>query len=109
MTAEAALYRVTDAAGADLAYTADFTDGVLTITADQDTAILTGYLSGMSRLKAQGVKAIVFGTPQKASAFRVDDLLAQGNGGDNYRLFHNGMEASFTIGAANTDIFSILF
>ena len=33
VTAEAALYRVTDAAGADLAYTADFTDGVLTITA----------------------------------------------------------------------------
>ena len=106
---ETPLYRVIDAAGTDLAYTASQENGVLTITVNQETAILTGYLSGISQLKAQGIETIIFGTNGRASAFRLEDLLANGNGGDHYRLVHSGAAAAFTIGAASTDISAILF
>ena len=50
------LYRVTDKDGRDIAYTAEQKGGVLTVTVDEDLAILTGRLSGIRTLKAQGVK-----------------------------------------------------
>ncbi len=106
---ETPLYRVIDAAGADLAYTASQENGVLTITVNQETAVLTGYLGGISQLRAQGIETIVFGTKGRASAFRLEDLLTCGNGGDSYRLTHIGAAAAFTIGAASTDIRVILF
>ena len=92
------LYRVTDKDGRDIAYTAEQKGGVLTVTVDEDLAILTGRLSGIRTLKAQGVEKIVFVTKGATSAFLLSDLLDKGEGGEAYRLTHNGKAVTFTLG-----------
>ena len=72
---DAPLYRVTAKDGKDIAYTAEQKGSVLTVTVDEDLAILTGRLSGIRTLKAQGVEKIVFVTKGAASAFLLSDLL----------------------------------
>ena len=105
---DAPLYRVTDRDGRDIAYTAEQKGGVLTVTADEDLAILTGRLSGIRTLKAQGVEKIIFVTNGATSAFMLSDLLEKGESGETYKLTHNDSSVSFTIGAKETDISSII-
>ena len=102
------LYRVTDKDGRDIAYTAEQKGGVLTVTVDEDLAILTGRLSGIRTLKAQGVEKIVFVTKGATSAFLLSDLLDKGEGGEAYRLTHNGKAVTFTLGEKMTDVSAIL-
>lgn len=102
------LYRVTDKDGKDVTYKAEQEDSTLTITAKYDFAILTGGLGGMKTLKAQGVEKIVFVTNGAESAFMLSDLLESGNGGDSFKLTHDGGSISFTVGTAETDISEIL-
>ena len=102
------LYRVTDKDGKDIAYTAEQKDGVLTVTVDADFAVLTGKLSGIGTLKAQGVEKIVFVTKGVTSAFRLADLLEKGAAGETYKLTHDGKTAAFTAGGQQTDISDIL-
>ena len=102
------LYRVTDKDGRDIAYTAEQKGGVLTVTVDEDLAILTGRLSGIRTLKAQGVEKIVFVTKGAASAFLLSDLLDKGEGGEAYRLTHNGKAVTFTLGESMADVSAIL-
>ena len=102
------LYRVTDKDGRDIAYTAEQKDGVLTVTVDEDLAILTGRLSGIRPLKAQGVEKIVFVTKGAASAFLLSDLLGKGESGEAYRLTHDGKAVTFTLGEKMTDVSAIL-
>ena len=102
------LYRVTDKDGKDIAYTAEQKDGVLTVTVDADFAVLTGKLSGIGTLKAQGVEKIVFITKDATSAFRLADLLEKGAAGETYKLTHDGKTAAFTAGGQQTDISDIL-
>ena len=102
------LYRVTDRDGRDIAYTAEQTGGVLTVTVDEDFAILTGKLSGIRTLKAQGVEKIVFVTKGAASAFLLSDLLGRGESGEAYRLTHDGKAVTFTLGEKMTDVSAIL-
>ena len=102
------LYRVTDKDGKDIAYTAEQKDGVLTVTVDADFAVLTGKLSGIGTLKAQGVEKIVFVTKDATSAFRLADLLEKGAAGETYKLTHDGKTAAFTAGGQQTDISDIL-
>ena len=102
------LYRVTDKDGRDIAYTAEQKGGVLTVTVDEDLAILTGRLSGIRTLKAQGVEKIVFVTKGATSAFLLSDLLDKGEGGEAYRLTHNGKAVTFTLGESMADVSAIL-
>ena len=102
------LYRVTDKDGRDIAYTAEQKDGVLTVTVDEDLAILTGRLSGIRTLKAQGVEKIVFVTKGATSAFLLSDLLDKGEGSEVYRLTHNGKAVTFTLGESMADVSAIL-
>ena len=102
------LYRVTDKDGRDIAYTAEQKGGVLTVTVDEDLAILTGRLSGIRTLKAQGVEKIVFVTKGATSAFLLSDLLDKGEGGEVYRLTHNGKAVTFTLGESMADVSAIL-
>ena len=102
------LYRVTDKDGRDIAYTAEQKGGVLTVTVDEDLAILTGSLSGIRTLKAQGVEKIVFVTKGATSAFLLSDLLDKGEGGEAYRLTHDGKAVTFTLGEKMTDVSAIL-
>ena len=102
------LYRVTDKDGRDIAYTAEQKGGVLTVTVDEDLAILTGRLSGIRTLKAQGVEKIVFVTKGATSAFLLSDLLDKGEGGEAYRLTHDGKSVTFTLGEKMTDVSAVL-
>ena len=102
------LYRVTDKDGRNMAYTAEQAGGVLTVTVDEDLAILTGRLSGIRTLKAQGVEKIVFVTKGATSAFLLSDLLDKGEGGEAYRLTHNGKAVTFTLGESMADVSAIL-
>ena len=102
------LYRVTDKDGRDIAYTAEQKGGVLTVTVDEDFAVLTSSLSGMTALKAQGVEKIIFVTKGAASAFLLSDLLEKGESGDTYKLTHDGKAVTFTLGEKMTDVSAIL-
>ena len=102
------LYRVTAKDGKDIAYTAEQKGSVLTVTVDEDLAILTGRLSGIRTLKAQGVEKIVFVTKGTASAFLLSDLLGKGESGEAYRLTHDGKTVTFTLGEKMTDVSAIL-
>ena len=105
---DAAIYRVTAKDGKDISYTAEQKGGVLTVTVDEDLAILTGRLSGIRTLKAQGVEKIVFVTKGAASAFLLSDLLGKGESGEAYRLTHDGKAVTFTLGEKMTDVSAIL-
>ena len=102
------LYRVTDRDGRDIAYMAEQTGGVLTVTVDDDFAVLTGKLSGLHTLKSQGVEKIVFVTKGAASAFLLSDLLSKGESGEAYRLTHDTKAVTFTLGEKMTDMSAIL-
>ena len=106
--ADAPLYRVTDRDGRDIAYTAEQTGGVLTVTVDEDFAVLTGKLSGLRTLKSQGVEKIVFVTKGAASAFLLSDLLSKGESDEAYRLTHDAKAVTFTLGESTADVSAIL-
>ena len=105
---DAPLYRVTAKDGRDIVYTAERKDGVLTVNVDEDFAILTGRLSGIRTLKAQGVEKIIFVTKGATSAFMLSDLLEKGESGEAYRLTHDGKTVTFTLGEKMTDVSAIL-
>ena len=106
--ADAPLYRVTDRDGRDIAYMAEQKGGVLTVTVDEDFAVLTGSLSGMTALRAQGVEKIIFVTNGATSAFMLSDLLEKGESGDSYKLTHDGKAVTFTLGESMADVSAIL-
>ena len=101
------LYRVIGQDGKAISCKAEQNGGVLTITVEADFATLTGGLSGMKTLKAQGVETVVFVTNGATSTFAIEDLLAQGASGDSYTLTHDGQTVTFTLGNG-TDIGKIL-
>ena len=105
---EAPLYRVLDEAGRDTAYTAEQSDGVLTITVDRAYAELTGRCDAMETLRQQGVETIVFVTKEATSTFALADLLEKGTGAAQFHLTHVGPTVTFTLGDAMTDISAIL-
>ncbi len=96
--ADAPLYRMTDRDGRDMAYMAEQTGGMLTVTVDEDFAVLTGSLSDMTALRTQGVEKLVFVTRGATSAFLLSDLLGKGESGESYWLTHDGKAVTFTLG-----------
>ena len=91
------LFRIVDANGADLGHSAVIANGVLTITAAHDFAVLTGALSGIDALMQQGVDAIVFITSGVGSAFELSALSAAGSASDIFRLTHDGEAVTLTL------------
>lgn len=106
--AAAPLYRVTDKYGRDIAYTAEQKGSVLTVTVDEDFAVLTGRLSGLRTLRARGVEKIVFVTRGATSAFLLSDLTEKGESSEAYRLTHDTKAVTFTLGDKMTDVSAIL-
>lgn len=96
--ADAPLYRVTDRDGRDIACTAEQKGGVLTVTVDEDFAVLTGRLSGMTALRAQGVEKIVFVTKGAKTAVKLSTIISKLTANGVFRLTHDGKAATFTIG-----------
>jgi len=95
---DAPLYRVTDKDGRDIAYTAEQKGGVLTVTVDADFAVLTGRLSGMTALRAQGVEKIVFVTNGAKTAVKLSTIISKLTANGVFRLTHDGKAATFTLG-----------
>ena len=97
----APLYRVTDGDGKDVSYETTWRDGVLTVTVEADRAVLTGRLSGIASLQAQGIERIVFITKGATSEFLTADLLASAPATERYGLTHDGETVTFTAGEAD--------
>lgn len=91
------LFRIVDANGADLGHSAVIENGVLTITAAHDFAVLTGALSGIDALMQQGIDTIVFITSGVGSAFELSALRAAGSASDIFRLTHDGEAVTLTL------------
>lgn len=87
------LYRVTDLEGKNLPYQVETADGVLTVTASADGAILTGTLRALGYLANQGIEKITFTDGTHTATIVLADLIAKGQPEDVYVL---------TLGAENT-------
>ena len=87
------LYRVTDLEGKNLPYQAETADGVLTVTASADGAILTGTLRALGYLANQGIEKITFTDGAHTATIVLADLIAKGEAEAVYVL---------TLGAENT-------
>ena len=87
------LYRVVDAAGMNLPSRESKDGTVLTITAEQDHATLTGTLDGIRTLQQRGITTIVFVTNNATSTFDLANLTGAGS----YALTHDGEAVSFTL------------
>ena len=96
--ADAPLYRVTAKDGKDIAYTAEQKGSVLTVTVDADFAVLTGRLSGMTALRAQGVEKIIFVTNGAKTAVKLSTIISKLTANGVFRLTHDGKAATFTLG-----------
>ena len=96
--ADAPLYRVTDRDGRDIACTAEQKSGVLTVTVDEDFAVLTASLSGMTALRAQGVEKIVFVTNSAKTAVKLSAIISKLTANGVFRLTHDGKAVTFTLG-----------
>lgn len=95
---DAPLYRVTDKYGRNIAYTTEQKGGVLTVTVDADFAVLTGRLSGMTALRAQGVEKIIFVTNGAKTAVKLSTIISKLTANGVFRLTHDGKAATFTLG-----------
>ena len=87
------LYRVLHLDGSTLKHQAETADGVLTLTAKADGAILTGTLRALGYLQNQGIEKITFTDGTHTATIVLADLIAKGEAEAVYVL---------TLGAANT-------
>ena len=97
-SAAAPLYRVTDRDGRNMAYTAEQKGGVLTVTVDEDFAVLTSSLSGMTALRAQGIEKIIFVTNGAKTAVKLSTIISKLTANGVFRLTHDGKAVTFTLG-----------
>ena len=96
--ADAPLYRVTDKYGRNIAYTTEQKGGVLTVTVDEDFAVLTGSLSGMTALRARSVEKIIFVTNGAKTAVKLSTIISKLTANGVFRLTHDGKAVTFTLG-----------
>ena len=87
------LYRVLNLDGSTLKHQAETADGVLTLTAKADGAILTGTLRALGYLQNQGIEKITFTDGAHTASIVLADLIAKGEAEAVYVL---------TLGAAST-------
>ena len=87
------LYRVLNLDGSSLKHQAETADGVLTVTASADGAILTGTLRALGYLQNMGIEKITFTDGAHTATIVLADLIAKGEAEAVYVL---------TLGAANS-------
>lgn len=80
------LYRVLDLDGSSLKYQAETADGVLTLTASADGAVLTGTLRALGYLQNQGIEKITFTDGTHSAELVLSELIAKGQPEDVYVL-----------------------
>ena len=79
-------------------YETSIADGRYVVAVPAETAVLSGCLSNLKELKAQGVNTIVFRTQLRETALNIDSMLSLGVDDTLFTLTHNGEGASLTIG-----------
>ena len=80
------------------AYETSMADGRYVIAVPAETAVLSGCLSNLKELKAQGADTIVFRTQLRETALNIDSMLSLGVDDTLFTLTHNGESAELTVG-----------
>ena len=80
------------------AYETSIADGRYVVAVPAEAAVLSGCLSNLKELKAQGVNTLVFRTQLRETALNIDSMLSLGVDDTLFTLTHNGEGASLTIG-----------
>ena len=80
------------------AYETSIADGRYTVAVPAETAVLSGCLSNLKELKAQGADTIVFRTQLRETALNIDSMLSLGVDGTLFALTHSGESAELTVG-----------
>ena len=95
---DAPLYFITDRDGRAVRCRAERKGGVLTVTVDEDFAVLTSSLSGMTALRAQGIEKIIFVTNGAKTAVKLSTIISKLTANGVFRLTHDGKAVTFTLG-----------
>ena len=80
------------------AYETSIADGRYVVAVPAETAVLSGCLSNLKELKAQGADTIVFRTQLRETALNIDSMLSLGVDDTLFTLTHNGEGAELTVG-----------
>ena len=80
------------------AYETSIADGRYTVAVPAETAVLSGCLSNLKELKAQGANTIVFRTQLRETVLNIDSMLSLGVDDTLFTLTHSGESAELTVG-----------
>ena len=80
------------------AYETSIADGRYIIAVPAENAVLSGCLSNLKELKAQGVNTLVFRTQLRETALNIDSMLSLGVDDTLFTLTHSGESAELTVG-----------
>lgn len=80
------------------AYETSIADGRYVVAVPAEAAVLSGSLSNLKELKAQGADTIVFRTQLRETALNIDSMLSLGVDGTLFTLTHSGESAELTVG-----------
>ena len=80
------------------AYETSIADGRYVIAVPAEAAVLSGCLSNLKELKAQGADTIVFRTQLRETVLNIDSMLSLGVDGTLFTLTHSGESAELTVG-----------
>lgn len=80
------------------AYETSIAEGRYVVAVPAETAVLSGCLSNLKELKAQGVNTIVFRTQLRETVLNIDSMLSLGVGDTLFTLTHSGESAELTVG-----------
>ena len=80
------------------AYETSMADGRYIIAVPAENAVLSGCLSNLKELKAQGVNTLVFRTQLRETALNIDSMLSLGVDDTLFVLTHSGESAELTVG-----------
>ena len=80
------------------AYETSIAEGRYVVAVPTETAVLSGCLSNLKELKAQGVNTLVFRTQLRETALNIDSMLSLGVDDTLFTLTHSGESAELTVG-----------
>ena len=80
------------------AYETSIAEGRYVVAVPAEAAVLSGCLSNLKELKAQGVNTLVFRTQLRETVLNIDSMLSLGVDGTLFVLTHSGESAELTVG-----------
>ena len=80
------------------AYETSIAEDRYVVAVPAETAVLSGCLSNLKELKAQGVNTLVFRTQLRETALNIDSMLSLGGDDTLFALTHSGESAELTVG-----------